>query len=173
MPLGLEFALASERLDEGTPEERAAFGLFTVRTPHACLTEGFDSYVNGYRPGPLVSGYHVAEWLAWNWWRLRWEPRSASPDWPLAHKMSSIGEGYVWPNIEIFSDGVRTALISSPSSRPDAKPFRYVGAIPAVLPSTLFEAAVSSRKRAIIRGMKTSTAEIGRASCRERVCYAV
>ncbi len=142
MPVGLEFSLTPERLDEGSSEERAAFGLFSVRTLQQSLTEGFDFFVNGFRQGPLVSGYHLAEWLVWNWWRLRWEPRSAAPDWSLAHSMTSIGEGYMWPNLEIWSDGVRTMLISQPSSRPDAKPFRYVGAIPTVVPSTLFEAAI-------------------------------
>ena len=57
----LEFSLAPELLDEGTPEERAAFGLFTVRSRHGSLTGGFDFFVNAYRPGPLVSGYHAAE----------------------------------------------------------------------------------------------------------------
>lgn len=144
LPQGLDIALAPELLDEGSPEERAAFGLFTIRTRHGSLTEGFDFHLNGYRQGPLVSGYHVAEWFAWNWWRLRWEPRSPAGDWALAHRMTSVGEGYVWPNVTIFSDGVRTALISAPSTRPDAKPFRYVGAFPTVLPSTLFEAALDA-----------------------------
>lgn len=140
----LEFGLAPERLDEGTPEERAAFGLFTIRVGAASLTEVFDRYINALRPGPLASGYHVAEWLAWNWWRLRWEGRSRSPDWWFAHKMTAIGEGYVWPNVTIFSDGVRTVLLSAPSSRPDATPARYVGAEPRIVPSLLFESAVDA-----------------------------
>jgi len=142
--VALEIALAPERLDEGSPEERAAFGLFTIRTPEVSLTEGLDYYVKGYRPGPLVSGYHVAEWFVWNWWRLRWEPRSRARDWALAHCLPSIGEGYVWPNITVFSDGVRTALISEPSIRPDAKPFRFVGAPPVVVPSTVWEGAIDA-----------------------------
>lgn len=144
MPAGLEIAQAPERLDEGTPEERAAFGQFTVTVGAAILTQGFDSFINALRPGPLVSGYHAAEWFAWNWWRLRWEPRSPAPEWWRAHKMVAIGEGYVWPNLIIFSDGVRTALVAEPSSRADAKPFRYLGANPCVLPSTEFEAAVDA-----------------------------
>jgi len=58
--------------------------------------------------------------------------------------MASIGEGYIWPNLTIFSDGLRTALISHPSSRPDAQPFRYVGANPCVVPSSKFEASVDA-----------------------------
>lgn len=144
MPEALEISLFPERLDEGSPEERAAFGMFTICAAQASLTEGFDFYLKGLRAGPLVSGYHVAEWFAWNWWRLRWEPRSAAPDWAFAHEMTSIGEGYVWPNVTIFSDGVRTAIISKKSSRPDAKPFRYVGASPLIVPSTSFESALDA-----------------------------
>jgi hypothetical protein len=140
----LEVSLAPERLDEGAQEERATFGLIVIRTAHASLTEGFDFYLNGYRAGPLASGYHLAEWLTWNWWRLRWEPRSDAADWALAHAMTSIGEGYVWPNIEIWSDGVRTAIISKPSLRPDAKPFRYIGGPPTIVPSTVFEGALDA-----------------------------
>ncbi len=140
----LDITLDPERLTEGSPEEKAAFGLFAIRTPNGALTEGFDSFINSYRRGPLVSGYHVAQWFAWNWWRLRWEARSAAAGWDFAHRMTSIGEGYVWPNLTIFSDGVRTALIAEPSARPEAKPFRYVGALPLVVPSSEFEASVDT-----------------------------
>lgn len=138
----LSIALAPEVLDEGLPEERAAFGMFSICTPRGSLTEGFDFYLNGLRAGPLVSGYHAAEWFAWNWWRLRWEGRSAAAHWSGAHCMTSIGEGYVWPTVTILSDGLRTALIAEPSARPDAKPFRYLGSVSAAVPSTLFEAAL-------------------------------
>lgn len=142
MPEPLDISLTPQTLDEGAPEEKAAFGDFIIRSSSGSLTVGFDCILNSYRLGPLVSGYHAAEWFAWNWWRLRWEPKSDSADWPLAHQINTIGEGYVWPNVTISSDGLRTTLISSPSARPDAKPFRYVGALPLAIPSAAFEAAV-------------------------------
>ncbi len=138
----IEINLSSERTDEGTPEERATFGLFTMKADSIALTEGFDFYINNNRPGPLLSGYHAAEWFTWNWWRLLCEPRSAAADWFFAHSLTSIGNGYVWPNMTIFSDGLRTALVSSPSSRPDAKPFRYIGGTWSVVPSVQFESAL-------------------------------
>jgi hypothetical protein len=58
--------------------------------------------------------------------------------------MTAIGEGYSWPNLTIFSDGFRTALISQASSRPESRPFRYVGSYPIVAPSLQFEEAVDS-----------------------------
>jgi hypothetical protein len=62
----LEIALAPERLDEGPPEERACFGLFTICCGEIDLTGVYDFYVSNYRRGPLVSGYYAAEWFAWN-----------------------------------------------------------------------------------------------------------
>jgi Zn-dependent peptidase ImmA (M78 family) len=159
VPVGLSIALAPERLDEGSDEERTTFGLFSIATAEASLTEGFDYFLKGYRKGPLVSGYHAAEWFAWNWWRLRWEPRSSSENWEFAHCMTSIGEGYLWPNLRIFSDGVRTALISSPSTRSDAKPFRYVGSTPLILSSTLFEGAVDEFVQQMISQLRANELE--------------
>lgn len=142
MPVDLEIGFALEALEDGSPEERAAFGLFKVQTRHGSLTEGWDHFLNGSRSGPMVSAYFIAEWFAWNWWRLRWEPRRSSLDWDPAHRMNTIGEGYVWPNITIFSDGERTALLSAPSVNPDAKPFRFFGSTPIVVPSRTFESSV-------------------------------
>lgn len=144
MPARLEIAAAWERTDEGSPEERACFALFTMASNGIFFTQGEDYFVKRLRNGPLVSAYPAAEWFAWNWWRLRWEPRSVAPDWAFTHRMTSIGEGYVWPNVTIFSDGVRTALIAKPSSRPDAKPFRYICDFATVVPSIEFEGAVDA-----------------------------
>src|SRR6185437_10093332 len=103
---------------------KACFGLLSVRSRGIELISGVDYYTNGYRPGPLVSGHALGEWLAWNWWRLQWEPRTSSPDWWRAHNLTAIGDGYSWPNLTIFSDGLRAVLTCKPSVRADAKPFR-------------------------------------------------
>ena len=145
MTQGLEITLAPERLSEGSPEERAAFGLFAIGSGNVALTEGYDSFIDALRPGPLVSGYHAAEWFAANWWRLRYEPYSPrSADWWRAHRMTAIGEGYVWPNIVFRTDGARSAILSEPSSDPQAKPFRYLGANPWLGPSVAVEEAIDN-----------------------------
>jgi len=131
-----------ERLDEGAPEERACFAALGILSNNHWLTEGRDGFVNRIRTAPLLSAYHLAEWLAWNWWRLRWEPRSNAPDWAFAHRMATIGEGYVWPNITIFSDGERTALISKPTTDRPGTAFRYISDYAAIMPSVVFEGAV-------------------------------
>jgi hypothetical protein len=131
-----------ERLDEGSPEERACFAAVNILIGNISMTEGVDAFVKRVRPAPLLSAYHLAEWIAWNWWRLRWEPRSNSPDWAFAHRLPTIGSGYIWPNITIFSDGQRTALISRPTSERPVTPFRYLSDTAAIVSSSNFEAEI-------------------------------
>ena len=138
----LSIALTAERLDEGTPEEKACFGLLRMQSRGSDLISGFDHYTNGYRPGPLVSGYALGEWLAWNWWRLQWEPRTSSAEWWRAHNLTAIGEGYGWPNLTVFSDGVRAALVCKASLRADAKPFRYLGSPACIVSRTQLQSAI-------------------------------
>ncbi|MFC7334338.1 ImmA/IrrE family metallo-endopeptidase [Rhodocista pekingensis] len=136
--------LAPEHLTEGTPEEKAAFGLVTFLADGRSLTQGYDTFIDGPREGPLVSGYHLAEWLAWNWWRLKCEPRPPSPpghSWQFAHALNTIGEGYVWPNLTIHSDGFR-AVLESRRSVNDHTVFRYFGAMPVLAQWSDVEAAI-------------------------------
>lgn len=131
------------------PEEEATLGLLKIRAGDDLLTAGTDNSGDetSYREGPYVSGYHLAEWLAWNWWRLRWEPSPPvrNPEawaWGFAHRMASAGHGYVWPGITIFTDGFHTRLVSERSSVSDASNFRYTGARPVSVPSAEMEAAI-------------------------------
>ena len=127
----LTLSLVPETLDRGSEEESATFGAFVLKANGRRLTEGVGVDENELRPGPYVSGYHIAQWLAWNWWRLLWESRPAGEagrEWDFAHRLSSIGEGYVWPNVEISSDGFRSHLTSAPTVESESALFRYVGA---------------------------------------------
>ena len=129
----LTVSLSTEELASGSPEERATFGLFSVTANERLLTAGQDSDSDELRHGPHVAGYPLAEWLAWNWWKLRCElgrpsGQGARSRWDFAHRMASIGEGYAWPNIMIFSDGLQSFLVSEPSRSPSTVLFRYIGA---------------------------------------------
>ena len=128
-----QVSIPQENLVYESAEERATFGLFSVVANNHLLTEGAEVDKQELRHGPYVSGYPIAEWLAWNWWRLRWEighpfDENAACRWNFAHRMSTIGEGYAWPNITIFSDGVHSSLFSAPSRSPETSLFRYIGA---------------------------------------------
>jgi hypothetical protein len=139
MPSNLTIVADWESLDRGSAEERACFAAIGVTAHNVWLTEGRDAMANRLRHAPLLSAYHLAEWIGWNWWRLRWEPRSRTEDWAFAHRLSAIGGGYVWPNITIFSDGERTALIAKPTGDRPQTPFRYICDVAAVIPAVEFE----------------------------------
>lgn len=154
MPGELTVSLSCEELDTGTTEERATFGLFAMTANERLLTAGEDTCRKELRHGPHVSGYPIAEWVVWNWWRLRWEGKVGRPSdenaasrWDFAHRMSTIGEGYAWPNITIFSDGVYSFLTSEPSRSPETTLFHYIGAgrqrVPAESLKTAFDGFVN------------------------------
>jgi hypothetical protein len=142
MPRTWKIVADWETLDEGSDEERSCFSALGIQARHVWLTEGHDALANRLRQAPLLSAYHLAEWFAWNWWRLRWEPRTSSEDWRFAHKTSNIGHGYIWPNITIFSDGERTALIAKASKERPETTFRYINNEAVIIPSSEFETEV-------------------------------
>lgn len=144
----LTVSLSSEPLAAGAAEEQATFGLFAVTANDRLLTAGEDTERGELRHGPHVAGYPLAEWLVWNWWRLRWE-YGRPPDgeialrWDFSHRMATIGDGYSWPKITIFSDGVQAFLASEPSRDAGTVLFRYLGASGyQTVPATELEVAI-------------------------------
>ena len=96
------------------PEDEATLSVVSINVHNTTLTEVMvlDEKCE-IRNGPVVSAYRLAEWLAWNWWRLRWEPRGLNCNrkgWNEAHDIAGIGRGWLWPNITVESDGVRVQL---------------------------------------------------------------
>jgi hypothetical protein len=128
----------------GKPEEAATFAALGIKFGSTWLTEAEDSFVNRVRQKVYLSAYPLAEWLAWNWWRLRWEPRRHTHDWAMAHRMSNIGGGYVWPDITIFSDGERIVLNCNPTRSRPAEPLRYLCQLAAVVRAPVFEDTINS-----------------------------
>ena len=144
----LLIGLTPALLDEGQDYEKSAFGLLEISAAGQMLTAAIsaDTQEHRYASGPYISGYHLAEWLVWNWWRLRWEPRPSVDripplDWDLSHRMSDIGAGYLWPNVTISCDGFQCELISERSDESDTQSFYYLGASSVTVPATEFEQA--------------------------------
>ena len=142
----------SEHLSHLLPEEHATFSKFSItwRDRHQntfCLTEGRDIHDNTGCSAPHLCVYDLAEWLAWNWWRLRWEPRpqeAEQEDWGMAHCMGSIGSGYAWPKISISADGEHTVLVAQPETGESPNSYRYSSDVTAVVPSSEFERSVDT-----------------------------
>ncbi len=135
-----------ERLGEGPPQERSCFGMLQIALGDIQLAEGQDGFVERLRRGPLVSGYHFAEWLAWNWWRLTRESRADNPpqDWYFAHCLGTVGSGYLWPNITIYTDRERTLLVAKPTHPQGFSAFRFTADWTAAVPRATFESALDS-----------------------------
>jgi len=144
-----------ERLEQGPPEERATFGAIGIRFGNRWLSEAHDSFVNRVRQKVHLSGYQLAQWLAWNWWRLRWEPSRESLEWRMAHHLSNIGGGYVWPNITCTSDGERVLMRALPTQPRPAEPLRYLADTTVVLPALEFEAEIERYIGFILEKLRT------------------
>ncbi|MFZ4580418.1 MAG: hypothetical protein ACOYOB_18695 [Myxococcota bacterium] len=133
---------AWEHLEIGAAEERACAAAIGIRAGDLWLTQADDAFVRRVRDQVILSAYKLAEWLAWNWWRLRWQSRSPSVDWALAHRMTTIGGGFVWPNLEIRPDGERIVLVARQTRRVPGEPLRYLTDAVVGLPATEWENAV-------------------------------
>jgi hypothetical protein len=156
MPVAWSINLEWESLDSGTPEERACFAAIGIQAHGVWLTEGRDALANSLRKAPRLSAYHLSEWIAWNWWRLRWEPRSTrASEWASSHRLTTIGGGYVWPNITIFSDGERIALIAKPTDERPQTPFRYIADIAAVVQASEFEVGANAFIEQVLQRLDT------------------
>lgn len=164
----MQIDLTPERFDEGPALERVAFGKLSIKADGHLLTAAI--HVDGddgrhYDSGPYISGYHLAEWLVWNWWRLRWEPRrspssTANWGWDLAHCLPAAGVGYHWPGITIWSDGFQCSLTSASSDQSDTPLFYYLGALegrPITVPAMAFESAVDRLASTVLERLSAAS----------------
>lgn len=106
------------------------------------LTSSFQGSGKRGRSRMRVSAYDLAAWFVTNWWRLRWESEGAGHSWKMSHCMGAVGNGYLWPDIEISGgqDSVRvhaTPIIAEPASQ-----FRFLDPLDRLVPAVDFENAV-------------------------------
>jgi hypothetical protein len=111
-----------------------------------CLTRAEDTLTGGVRRHAVLAANRLAEWLVWNWWRLCYEPRSSGkeqvPGWFEAHRMPNVGGGWLWPNVEFVSDGVRMRISAKQTSATAHQPLRYLSSDHAIIPLASFENSV-------------------------------
>ena len=126
-------------------EDEASLGEIRIRIGGILLTRALDVELMEMRGGGTLSAYRLAEWLTWNWWRLRWEPahRSVpSVNWQRAHDLASIGGGWLWPHLTIRSDGLRVLVDATPSEDVETEPLRYLTNATRAISAGEFEAGV-------------------------------
>lgn len=115
-----------EELESGSPEERATAAHIQISSNGVDLTENIDSFSPTTNPSAFLSAYPLATWFAWNWYRIRWEPKASGLSWALAHRMATVGSGFSWPNITFVSDGFRMTVISKPTKPNTNDSVRYL-----------------------------------------------
>ena len=103
--------------------------VLTLAVDGSVLTRMIDDRQDTH-DGPRVSAYRFAEWLVWNWWRIRWEPGRGDGEntlsWRQAHETASIGGGWLWPRLEFDSDGQSVAIRTRGSTPSPTEPVGYL-----------------------------------------------
>ena len=126
-------------------EDEATLGELGIHVGQTCLTQAIDSETKKLQDGANLSAYRLAEWLAWHWWRLRWEParqRRRDMDWSAAHDLACIGGGWLWPNITIKSDGELIVFHARPSRVVQTEPLRYTADTIKIISAAAFEEGI-------------------------------
>ena len=141
-------------------EDEATLGELGIHVDQTCLTQAVDCETNETRNGANLSAYRLAEWLAWHWWRLRWEPARQPPrdmDWSAAHDLACIGGGWLWPNITIKSDGVRIGFETRPSRVVQTEPLRYTMDANVIISAKTFEEGIDEFMSSVLTRLETCT----------------
>ncbi|MFT4053855.1 MAG: hypothetical protein QM681_05070 [Novosphingobium sp.] len=140
---GLQIESLWEELGHGSPETRATYAALGIRLDDRWVTETDDRLLGRTRRHAPLPAYHFAEWLTWNWWRLRWEPFRSTQSWQLAHNMAAIGGGWIWPNLTIITDGSHLILRPVPTDPRSSEPLRYLSSRSLFANADSFEAAIN------------------------------
>lgn len=98
-----------------SPELAATWASFRIRVGETCLTRVYDRSAQTVRKNVYVPLYPVAEWLAANWWFLRYElknkSRASDSAYRSRHALIASREGYAYPDLEIAPMGPVTHLL--------------------------------------------------------------
>lgn len=114
------------RLADGDP----AVCRLAVRLGDVWLTElirrGSDRSDRCLEAPPLP----LAFWFVDNWWRIRCEPPPPQRDfpahWRIAHHLPSVGAGYPWPNVSLWGEGSRAAVMVHADAHNLQRSLRFV-----------------------------------------------
>ena len=126
--MNTSFSIDYEWLSHGNGDvaDESTLAELTIKVGQWCATEVEDTFAKTVRPSARLSALRLAEWFAFNWWRLLWEPQSGSYSWRTSHKVGNAGGGYVWPDLAFISDWDTILVSSRPTTKCEAEPVRYL-----------------------------------------------
>lgn len=146
--------------DTADGPDEATFAAVEIRVGDRIATLVEDSFTKTVRSTVHISAYQMAIWLAFNWWRLRWEPESDNPSWRLSHELTAAGGGYLWPKLTFTSDGDSVLIQAKPSSPSKTEPIRYLENFAVAVDAGSFEQEVFN----FIEVVEARLAQVGLAS---------
>jgi hypothetical protein len=148
----------------GSPLERATLAEIGIMAGGVYLTELEDLKSRTIRTRARLSAYDFALWLAGNWWRLCFEPPKEGLDWQLSHSTTSIGGGYLWPDIVFASDGGRVMVQATPASL-QGHGIRYLSGFAHSVPVSEFERQSASFIEAVLEATMQAGVENTELGC--------
>ena len=145
---------------QGDTLEHGTQAALSIYVKGKCVTRFEDRFTSRIERSPGLSAHRLAQWIASNWWRLRWEPdRSPNIDWQMSHNMAAIGGGYLWPCLRFSSDG-ETILVQSKAAPDENKePIRYTEDYVCPIAASGFEQGVDDFIDTTISRMSVTASE--------------
>ena len=136
--------------DGGGAEDSDAVAHLSIHAGPLCLTRNENAWSEKIEDSITVSLYPLAEWLAWSWWRLNYEPLPADTakiphNWRMAHEMAAANAGFVWPAVVFATDGEAMQIWANPSAASERVSAKYVvgSSEPVLVPAGRFQKAIS------------------------------
>ena len=120
---GLEIII--KEFEETSPDEGRQIG---IQANGEYLTKLFRYSTNREDTFLHAPPFRLAFWILDSWWRIFHEPeppRAVTAEWLLAHEMSSIGGGYAWPPVSLWSEGGQVGIRAQPQFRASPGPVRF------------------------------------------------
>jgi hypothetical protein len=118
----------SKSLNEDSDDIETPKGL-SIHANNIVLTKLLREFSNEPSDFVDIPLTRLAFWLVDHWWRLRWEsipPGGITPEWRQAHELASVGGGFAWPRITIWSEEPRIGLISRSDPQGVMGPVRFL-----------------------------------------------
>ncbi len=131
-------------MNDGNRFQQAAFSEMIIRVGGNFATELEDTSAKTVRKGARLSAYDLAMWLSSNWWRLTNEPKRSTLSWEMSHKLSAIGNGYLWPDLTFIGDGHGIRVESRDSLYDQSQLVRYLNNFDSIISVPDFEKGVGA-----------------------------
>jgi hypothetical protein len=126
-PLLFDFDWESVDDSVRAPELRATWARLQIWVRRDCVTLVRDRASGHHRRSIVVPLYPLAEWIAFNWWQLRFDGREREPLARLRRRnMASAGDGFVWPDLQFRTTGEFTYLEWRALPAPETQLIEYV-----------------------------------------------